>query len=45
MGMLPYFDPTHWPNFRTDFLVEIEGVWTQVLHINCSYISELDVGF
>ena len=21
MGMLPYFDPTHWPDFRTDFQV------------------------
>ena len=25
MGMLPYFDPTHWPDFRTDFQVGNRG--------------------
>ena len=25
MGMLPYFDPTHWLDFRTDFQVGNRG--------------------
>ena len=45
MGMLPYFDPTHWLDFRTDFLVENQGTSDWALHVNCSRISELDVSF
>ena len=43
MGMLPCFD------LHTDrilgliFRWEIKGFWTRVLHVNSSYISELDV--
>ena len=25
MEILPYFDPTHWPDFRTDFWVGTRG--------------------
>ena len=42
-GKLPYFDPTHYPNFRTSFRVGTKGIWSCVFHVNCSHISELDV--
>ena len=45
MRMLPYFDPTHWLDLGLIFRFEPEGLWNRVLHVNCSCISELDVGF
>ena len=45
MGMLPYFDHAHWPNFRTDFQVGNRGTSDLSPYINYSCIGELDVGF
>ena len=42
-GKLPHFDPMHYPDFRTGFLPRNKGIWSCVLHVNCSHISELDV--
>ena len=43
MEMLPCFDPMKCPDFGTDFRLEKEGIWTSVLHVNCSCNFELDV--
>ena len=43
VGMLPCFDPTYCPEFRTDFQLEKEGIWTSVLYGNCRCNCELDV--
>ena len=41
--MLPCFDHVHWPGFGIDFWLEKEGIWTSILHGNCSRNCELDV--
>ena len=41
--MLPCFDPMKRLDFGTDFQLEKEGIWTSVLHRNCSCNCEIDV--
>ena len=41
--MLPCFDPMKRPDFEADFWLEKEGIWTSILHRNCSCNYELDV--
>ena len=43
VGMLPYFDHAHWLNFGIDFWLEKKGIWTSVLHGNCSCKCDIDV--
>ena len=45
VGMLSYFDPTHWPDFRTYFQVGNQGTSDLVPSCKLWLISELDVGF
>ena len=41
--MLPCFDLMKCLDFGTDFRLEKEGIWTSVLHGNCSCNRDLDV--
>ena len=43
MIRLPCFDPTHCPDFGTDFWLGNGGIWAYVLHRSYSCICELDV--
>ena len=42
--MLPCFGPMKRPDFWTDFRLEKKkGIWTSIIHGNCSYNCEFDV--